>query len=173
MATLLASRATTITPLNHHFAVLAALTLVELADFPDTREGAWRGIDALHEALDKGHGFSGREDSTGWDSAIRDLVLKKKQQLQAGGSGPLVGDSRGLQHLADLAVGVSDGENRDREGGTQDQERPEGTTATLTATTTTGGAEETQTQQRQVEEWDPMRVTREGYLTVLVGGVGV
>ncbi|KZF21047.1 hypothetical protein L228DRAFT_248804 [Xylona heveae TC161] len=103
MAAILNSNTTTITPLNHHFAALATLTLVQLADIPETSRGAWKGIEDLHEALDKRRGFSAREDSTGWDSAIRDLILKKKHQKQTGGSGPLANHA-GLQHLADLAV---------------------------------------------------------------------
>src|SRR5579862_5996614 len=53
LASILNSPNTPITPLNHHFAALAALTLVELADIPETKEGAWKGIQDLHEALDK------------------------------------------------------------------------------------------------------------------------
>ncbi|KAI9769092.1 MAG: Glucose-responsive transcription factor [Geoglossum simile] len=151
LASILNSPTTPITPLNHHFAALAALTLVELADMPETKEGAWKGIQDLHEALDKRRGFLVREDGVGWDSAVRDLILKKRQQQQSGGSGPLSGNHGGLQHLADLAVG----------------ER-----GSTVATPSGGGAGSQGAPAERAPSspilFDPTLLTRCGYLTVLV-----
>jgi hypothetical protein len=106
VASLLDSPSTPITPLNHHFAALAGLTLVELVDLPETKDGAWAGIDALLEALEKRRGIAVDERSIGWDSAIRDLVLKKKQHQGQGGPSSSTSQG-GLQHLADLATGAT------------------------------------------------------------------
>ncbi|KAI9818788.1 MAG: Glucose-responsive transcription factor [Pycnora praestabilis] len=151
MASILNSAATPITPLNHHFAALAALTLVELADISETKEGAWKGLANLREAFDNRRGFATQEDSVGWDSAVRDLIVKKQHQAQSGGSGPLLGNHGGLQHLADLAVG----------------ERGSGTTSN---TNTIGGPgpPPPTNMEKQAAVFDPTRLTRYGYLTVLV-----
>jgi hypothetical protein len=152
MASILNSPSTVITPLNHHFAALAALTLVELADMPETKDGAWKGIQDLYEALDKRRGFSVREDGVGWDSAIKDLILKKRQQRQSGGSGPLSGSHGGLQHLADLAVGErGSAPTVPSGGGTSSQGGPSAERAPSSPTV-----------------FDPTILTRYGYLTVLV-----
>lgn len=105
MAAMLNSSTTAITPLNHHFAALAALTLVELADLAETRDGAIKGINDIHEALGLQRGLLAHEESNGWDSAIRDLLVKKKQQLQSGVPGPMMA----LQHLANAAMGEQPG----------------------------------------------------------------
>jgi hypothetical protein len=152
MASILNSPSASTTPLNHHFAALAALTLVELADMPETKDGAWKGIQDLHEALDKRRGFSVREDGVGWDSAIRDLILKKRQQQQSGGSGPLSGSHGGLQHLADLAVG-------------------ERGSATVVPSGGGPGSQSGPPAERVPPSpavFDPTVLTRYGYLTVLV-----
>lgn len=96
MATMLDHSSMPITPLNHHFAALALITLVDLADLDETREEAWRGIQQLDEALKKRRGMATREDSVGWDRAIKDLISKRMEMR--GGAG-------GLQHLAELAIG--------------------------------------------------------------------
>jgi len=99
VATVLNQRQTPITPLNHHFAALSAMTLCELVDVPKTHAEAVRGLDQLAEALGSGRGLSGHpSESTGWDHAIRELVVAKRAKLQAGagsGNGDLLGDGMG------------------------------------------------------------------------------
>ena len=151
LVAILNSPSTPITPLNHHFAALAALTLVELVDMPETREGAWKGIQDLHEALDKRRGFSVREDGIGWDGAIRDLIVKKQQQQQSGGSGS--GSHGGLQHLADLAVG---------------ERGPPAGPSSSTGTGSQGTLPTAERAPSSPTAFDPTLLTRYGYLTVLV-----
>ena len=98
VATVLNSRLTPVTPLNHHFAALAAMTLCELCDVAKTRAEAMKGLDQMIECLGEGRGLAGRQESEGWDGAIRELVVKKKARMQANGDG-------GLAHLANAAVG--------------------------------------------------------------------
>ena len=43
--------------------------------------------------------MAGKQESEGWDGAIRELVVKKKERMLA------QGDADGLQGLADAAVG--------------------------------------------------------------------
>ncbi|KAL9087590.1 MAG: hypothetical protein Q9159_003540 [Coniocarpon cinnabarinum] len=83
MARFLNSTNTPLTPLNHHFAALASMTLVELADFEATREESMRGIEEILEAHSGKRGFEGRENSTGWDGAIRELLVKRKANLES------------------------------------------------------------------------------------------
>jgi hypothetical protein len=99
VATVLNSRLTPVTPLNHHFGALAAMTLCELCDVPATRAEALRGLDQMVECLGEGRGLAGKQESEGWDGAIRELVQKKKERMLA------QGDADGLQGLADAAVG--------------------------------------------------------------------
>lgn len=96
VATVLNSRLTPVTPLNHHFGALAAMTLCELSDVPKTRVEAAKGLEQMAECLGEGRGLAGRLESEGWDGAVRDLVKKKREQLQ---------EREGLQSLADTAVG--------------------------------------------------------------------
>ncbi|KAL7271472.1 Glucose-responsive transcription factor [Rhizina undulata] len=108
IAAMLDSSQTRITPLNHHFAALALLTLVDLTEIPETREEAWKGIQQLTEALEKRRGVATREDSTGWDRAIKDLINRRKS-IRFGSVSTSTAEippgHGSLQHLADLAVG--------------------------------------------------------------------
>ncbi|KAF1823587.1 uncharacterized protein K489DRAFT_379583 [Dissoconium aciculare CBS 342.82] len=97
VATVLNSRLTPVTPLNHHFGALAAMTLCELCDVAETRAEAMRGLDQMIECLGEGRGLAGRLESEGWDGAVRELVKSKKERMMQ--------HSGGLQHLADAAVG--------------------------------------------------------------------
>ena len=81
IATVLNSRLTPVTPLNHHFGALSAMTLCELCDVPRTRTGAHKGLEHLGEALGTGRGLAGNLDSVGWDGAIRELVLRKLERM--------------------------------------------------------------------------------------------
>jgi hypothetical protein len=97
VATVLNSRLTPVTPLNHHFGALAAMTLCELCDVDETRAEATRGLDQMIECLGEGRGLAGRIESEGWDGAVRELVKSKRAKMMQHGGG--------LQHLADAAVG--------------------------------------------------------------------
>lgn len=87
VATVLNSRMTPVTPLNHHFGALAAMTLCELCDVPKTRAEALRGLDQLSEALGEGRGLAGKTDSDGWDGAVRELVNRKRERMAQGAGG--------------------------------------------------------------------------------------
>lgn len=93
-----------LSPLTHHATALAALTLVELTKYETTREQADSGLNTLLE---------GRIAPSGWDSAIREMILKK-QRSGSGGSDPSAGKhsilaAQGLRHLADLATATKEG----------------------------------------------------------------
>ncbi|KAF2223454.1 hypothetical protein BDZ85DRAFT_295723 [Elsinoe ampelina] len=97
VATVLNQRQTPITPLNHHFAALSAMTLCELADVPRTRADAVRGLESLAEALGGGRGLAGHpSDSTGWDSAIRELVREKRERVGGEAMPVAVGEVNGV-----------------------------------------------------------------------------
>ncbi|KXT04395.1 hypothetical protein AC578_3575 [Pseudocercospora eumusae] len=101
VATMLNSRMTPVTPLNHHFGALAAMTLCELCDLGKTRAEAMKGLDQMIEALGQGRGLAGKQESEGWDGAVRELVTRKKEKMLQQGNG--------LHNLADAAVGVDEG----------------------------------------------------------------
>lgn len=83
VATVLNSRRTPVTPLNHHFGALAAMTLCELCDVPKTRPEAMKGLQQMAESLDEGRGLAGKSGSEGWDGAVRELVGKKRAKVMA------------------------------------------------------------------------------------------
>nr|POE49092.1 putative transcriptional regulatory protein [Quercus suber] len=83
VATVLNSRLTPVTPLNHQFGALAAMTLCELCDVPKTRPEALKGLEHMAEALGEGRGLAGKLDSQGWDGAIREMVLEKRSRMRA------------------------------------------------------------------------------------------
>lgn len=108
VVTMLASPNTPITPLNHHFAALALVTLADLAEVQETREDSWKGIQQLADALEQQRGIATTEDSLGWDRAIKDLITRRKMDRIGGPGGgpPDIPPGHGsLQHLAELAVG--------------------------------------------------------------------
>ncbi|KAF2858657.1 hypothetical protein K470DRAFT_259560 [Piedraia hortae CBS 480.64] len=84
VATVLNSRLTPVTPLNHHFGALAAMTLCDLSRIPRTRKEARSGLLQLKECLGKGRGLAGTEDSIGWDGAVRKLVGEQLEKLNGG-----------------------------------------------------------------------------------------
>ncbi|CAD0047350.1 unnamed protein product [Aureobasidium pullulans] len=154
VATVLNQRQTPITPLNHHFAALAAMTLCELVDIEKTRSEAIRGLEQISEALGFGRGLAGHEKSTGWDSAIRDLIVQKRNKLQLilGGIEQL---PRGLQHLAHASAGEGNG--------------------TLTPSSAQGNVAATSVagENGRPGKFDPTMLTRYGYLTALGQGMFV
>ena len=135
------------TPLNHHFAALAALTLVELADASETRDEARTSLQNLTEALDRRSSPS--DETTSWDDVMRGMIRKRKQSSSKTTSGTASGsksaDQGSLQHLADLAVR---GEQRSSTSPPQ-----------------------TATEKTQVPEHTAL--TRSGYLTVLARDSGL
>lgn len=109
VATVLNSPRTPVTPLNHHFGALAAMTLCELCDVTKTRAEALKGLEHLAAALGEGRGLAGKQKSEGWDGAIREMVVgKRERMLGTNGAGA-------LGRLADAAAGGSGG--NEGEGG--------------------------------------------------------
>ncbi|KAF2726157.1 hypothetical protein K431DRAFT_280179 [Polychaeton citri CBS 116435] len=120
VATVLNSRLTPLTPLNHHFAALSAMTLCELCDVPKTRAEATKGIDHLFQCLGEGKGLAGKQESEGWDGAVRELVVGKRQSMlrvMEGNEG--VNSLHGLANAAagsgegSASVGATDGDRFD------------------------------------------------------------
>jgi hypothetical protein len=118
IVTQLKHNAQVISPLTYYSTALAAFTLLELMAYQITKEDAESGLKSLLEA---------RIAPSGWDAAIRDMIVTKQQRL---GASAIVGSSnladsqhaltasQGLQRLADLATAteerrdVSSGEGR-------------------------------------------------------------
>ena len=105
VATVLNSRMTPVTPLNHHFGALAAMTLCELCDVPKTRSEALKGLDQMVEALASRRGMAGAEGGEGWDEAIRELVVRKRERM--------LQQQGGLDALADAAGAGEEGREYD------------------------------------------------------------
>lgn len=160
MASILNSVHTTITPLNHHFAALSAHTLMQLCNVEETRVAAEKGVEDIVQALNARRGLMSREDSTGWDSAIRDLVNRKGPPV-----GSLLGERGGagiapLQHLADVAshrrAETPTGAGAEGEGLGQVPISPDSAAKQQSEGSTTG------------IPFDPSTLTRYGYLAALV-----
>lgn len=101
VATVLNSRLTPVTPLNHHFGALASMTLCELCDVPETRAEALKGLEHMVQALGEGRGLAGKLESEGWDGAIREMVVRKRERMLQGASS--------LDVLADASAGGAAG----------------------------------------------------------------
>ncbi|KAH0102905.1 hypothetical protein KCU60_g9170, partial [Aureobasidium melanogenum] len=131
------------------------MTLCELVDIDKTRAEAIRGLEHISEALGFGRGLAGHEKSTGWDSAIRDLIVQKRNKLQLilGGIEQL---PPGLQHLAHASAG-------------------EGGNGTLTPSSAQGNVAATSVagENGRPGKFDPTMLTRYGYLTALGQGMFV
>jgi hypothetical protein len=105
VATVLNSRMTPVTPLNHHFGALAAMTLCELCDIPRTRAEAIKGLDQIAECLGDGKGLAGKQDSEGWDGAVRELVQGKRERVAR--DEELSGGLQGLAEAATTTAGAA------------------------------------------------------------------
>lgn len=138
MAALLNSSETTITPLNHHFAALAALTLRELSAFDETKEEAQQALEEIERAVVGRKGLMAREDSQGWDSAVRELVSRAR-------SGAAEVGKEGEPGLHDLANAAVSGRGKDK---------------TAKSPVKSGGTAR--------EAFDPTALTKYGYLAALV-----
>lgn len=117
-------------PMIHHFAALAALTLTEYLNAKETQDDAFVGLHSLKEALDNGRVFRDSDQiqgSKGWRTAISDFIVKKLQSAFQLQSEDAIVDHGGLQHLADLAVEKSNGYDahrhaEDRQGTAKNEE---------------------------------------------------
>ncbi len=141
IATMLSAGPARITVLDHHFAALAALTLAELVDTPETLDGAPQHLDILSQTLRKRRSNMNHEDRDSWDFAVEDFIKTK------GHSGSLTTNQGNLYQLANLAVGASGGSVNNTTGDT----------------TAANGGPDTKT-----NAFDPTQLTRQGYLKVLV-----
>jgi len=116
------------------------MTLCELYDLEQTRGRAEAGIKDLVEALGSHRGLMSKENSTGWDGAITELVIGKfKQGIGAGaGAGRIPNGQHddetggehlpasgaglvGLQHLADAATAGKRSVASDQQSGTDER----------------------------------------------------
>lgn len=92
----------------------------------------------------RGRGLAGKQESEGWDGAIRELVIRKKERMLAaagGGEGGVGGGGGAAQSLQGLADAAVLGENaRNGDGG-------------------------------ESGNFDPTMLTRYGYLTALGQGI--
>lgn len=144
VAMILNSASPNITPLNHHFAALAALMLVELLNVEETRAVAQKGIEDLAEALYEERGSKPGEEGARWNSAIRELVSKTRRPVRdaAQSRAPHPDHTAdGLQHLADAAIRGNGHSHRQAAG---DQSSAQSSSV-----------------------FDPAAITRYGYLAVL------
>lgn len=152
VATVLNQRQTPITPLNHHFAALSAMTLCELVDVDKTRAEAIKGIEQISEALGLGRGLAGHEHSSGWDSAIRELILQKKAKLVQ-----VLGPDALPPGLARLSGGAGSAADVGRS-------TPSSIEGNVSATSVVG-------EDGRRGKFDPTMLTRYGYLTALGQGM--
>ena len=149
------------TPLNHHFAALAALILAELCKVRETRRAGEKGIADLIEALGSPH-----EDSTGWDRAVRGFLLRTRGGQEQGasrtrdgpvlpssGGGAVNSETEGLQHLADAAVGG----NSDNNGRARRSDMKEVTGQNVGPSAATGST-----------AFNPSGILHHGYLAALI-----
>ena len=93
-------------PIRHHFASLAAITLIECITFPETREISFK----LQQELQRSIEHNGVV-SNGWAAAI--LAYTSKILAQHSGADPTI-DRGGLQHLAEIAVGGTGADKADK-----------------------------------------------------------
>ena len=166
IAKTLNSSYTIVTPLNHHFAALAAVTLGELRAYDEMRLGAEQGIEDLFTALVSKRGLMSREDSAGWDSVIRDLVTKNRSQRgkQAPSGESADRDTAGLQHLADAAIS---GNNNAASGRPTTPKTPGQSSGAASATSPVRSGQH----QENGSTYDPTVKMRSGYLSALVQDV--
>lgn len=99
-----------ITPLHHIFASLIATSLTELSDRVETQADVHASIKEMDEAMSNGHIVHRTPSGSGWDTAIRNILLQKKAPTPpsngTGQTSPVTQPNMaGLQHLAAAAVG--------------------------------------------------------------------
>ncbi|CAN9085043.1 unnamed protein product [Alternaria alternata] len=115
-----------ITPLHHIFAALVATSLTELADRAEMQAEANASIKEMNDALSNGQIIHRSSDGLGWETAIGELLQKKKSSTPPY-TGPeqaspaLEPNMAGLQHLAAAAVGEREGTGDNRPGSSSQQ----------------------------------------------------
>lgn len=147
------------TPFNHHFAALAAFTLVDLRDVCG-KEEANEGIQVL---VNGSAGRNANNPGGDWHSAMMNLVEKKSgdaSSSQPGQNGSSHGAS--LQHLADVATAEE-----------CKAEAQASTSSTTSNSQNAGGGDAENVNAADVGEdvfpanYDPGNLIRKGYLNVL------
>jgi hypothetical protein len=117
-----------ITPLHHIFAALVATTLTELNDGGELKAEANATIKEMSDALSNGQIIHRSSDGLGWETAIGDLLRKKKSSSPPY-NGPeqaspaLEPNMAGLQHLAAAAVGEREGTGDNNRPGSSSQQK--------------------------------------------------
>lgn len=150
---MLTEHSSVVTPWNHQLFSLAALTLSELMEYEETRDEAESALKALAQY---------RAVPERWNAAIHKIIGKAlqsgagEQSLGSGGGNSsqqgLIA-SQGLQHLADLAVGAEEGRENAFDGD------PSQVTSPVLPKASPA---------KQQRTWDPTRITREGFLNLVV-----
>lgn len=164
---MLESPLTPITPLNHHFAALAALTFVELCNVDDTRSQAEQGLNKIEDAINRGRGLMARDGSSGWDSTIRELMAKASRtglplpDVNPANSGVST-STAGLQHLADAAIA-----NKPVSSVSADGAASAASAAAVAAAAAAVSGEGGVGGSMDASAFDPTLLTRYGYLAAL------
>ncbi|KAI9756210.1 MAG: transcriptional repressor general negative regulator of transcription subunit 4 [Chaenotheca gracillima] len=141
------------TPLSHHFSALTALTLAELSDVPETKELALKSLHAFHDTLQHGAPEDPNPaENISWHTAIRDIVARKLHNAAAPSTATTTTNQGGLQRLADLAVGERGQAESQPAAASSSSQGGEQPSAAATTTADKG--------------FDPMYLTREGYLNL-------
>jgi len=106
----------------HHYATLAATTLVEALRSPTRKGEAFIKLQELHQALVDGFITAGDR----WTTPLKNFVATNIQHHLSSGPGPNGApsgpDRAGLQHLADAAVGETEAEMEGESGGRGENE---------------------------------------------------
>ena len=108
----------------HHYAALAAMTLVEALKNPIRKSEAFLTLQELHQALLDG--FITADDR--WTTPLKNFVATNIQQYLSNSNAPGTNgapsgpDRAGLQHLADAAVGETEAEMEGEVGGRGENE---------------------------------------------------
>lgn len=147
-----------LTPFNHHFAAVAALTLVELRDV----HGIEDGNQAIQYLTEGNAGRNISNEGRDWYSAIMNLIMSKTLEKSStkksrGGKG---GSAQGasLHHLADLATAEGDNRNENQQS-SQGQNAGE------------GKEDESAVTALQQDKWDPSVLITNGYLCALASSL--
>lgn len=156
-----------VTPFNHHFATVAALTLVELRNV----HGIEDGNQAIQYLTEGNAGRNTNNEGRDWYSAMMNLIMSKpgprdKSSAKASRAGGKDGSSQGasLHHLADLAT--AEGDNRN------DNQPSSSNNAANNTSQGQNGSEAKDDESAvaatpQQEKWDPSVLITTGYLCAL------
>jgi len=155
-----------LTPVTHHFMTLAALGVIELQRFADTRDEADR---LTKEVLESSIAASP------WNVAVRDRLSEYQARLGAAGQVTTTATDRNLQQLADLATAV-DGSGAPPTTAppataAQDGHQPVAAAASSASVTKPeqngedGHAQHRQEQEQEQQLVDVRAVLTQGYLT--------